>query len=203
MKHLLVFVFVILTLGIRHSSQAAIIFTDNADIPIPMDWDGVFLNLATGATQHSSSLPSDFDTAPWFNPFFGGNYVLLSDLANLATTGSDQLVALEPGAMVDSNLTFTTGVSNSTTHMGPAANQFKPNTPGYIGFQMRSSPTSNNHYGWMRVRFSNTGAGSILSYAYESIAGLGIAAGITAVPEPGRAMLLLIAATAFLFRRRR
>ena len=185
------------------SARAAVFYTDNADIPIPLNIDGVYLNLATGST--ASLEPGSYNTAPWINPIFGGVFVGNGALANLAITGSDQLLNLSYGTMIDDSLAFTTGESGSSTHMGPAANQFQPNTPGYIGFQMKASPTADICYGWLQVTFNNTGSGVITRYAYQSTPNTAIATGfsIAAVPELSRALLLMLGIAGVTLRRKR
>jgi hypothetical protein len=182
-------------------AQAIIIFYDSP-IPIPLDGNGVYLNLFSNATTGSE--PGSFDTAPWINPFQGGVYVATSALICPVIVGADQIVNLASGTMIDATQTYAPPApSGSASHMGGSAGQFRPNTPGYIGFKMQASPTSDTYYGWMSVSFNNTGSGSILSYAYESTAGTGIVAGATAVPEPSRAVLLLLASVGLLLRRKR
>jgi hypothetical protein len=197
--------FVILAFGIRHSTNAAIIYVPNANIPIPQNMHGVYFNVFTGETVTSSTAPGSFDTAPWLNPFQGGVFVGTSALFCPIITGADQIVNVASGAMIDSSQTYAPpAASGSTTHMGPpGGNQFQPATPGYLGFKMQTSPTSDTYYGWMQVSFNNTGGGSILSYAYENSPSTGIAAGFSAVPEPSRALLLMLGAYGLLLRRRR
>ena len=198
-RHLLAFV--ILTFAIRHSADAAIIYVSSST-PIPYDSGGVYLNPSSGLT--AGSQPGTFDTAPWINPFQGGVFVASSGLFCPIITGSDQIVNVAGGSMIDSSQTYAPpAASGSTTHMGGSAGQFQPNTPGYIGFKMQTSPTSDTYYGWMQVSFNNVGAGSILSYAYESSPGTGIVTGLIAVPEPSRAVLLLLGMMAAVLRRRR
>jgi hypothetical protein len=201
MKTLLL-AFAILAFGSMAPLSAAIVFVESPTIPIPQNIGGVYLNVATGST--SASEPGNWSSAPWLNPFYGGVYVGSSDLFRPVIVGSDQIVNLSAGSVVDGTQNFAPPVSSgSTTHMGAAANQFQPNTPGYIGFQMKTSPTSATYYGWMRVSFNNTGAGSILSYAYESTPSTGITVGVSAVPEPSRALLLMLGALSLAIRRRR
>ncbi|MBK8039612.1 MAG: PEP-CTERM sorting domain-containing protein [Verrucomicrobiaceae bacterium] len=198
-RHLLAFV--VLTFAIRHTADAAIIYVSSST-PIPYDSGGVYLNPSSGLT--AGSQPGTFDTAPWINPFQGGVFVASSGLFCPIITGSDQIVNVAGGSMIDSSQTYAPpAASGSSTHMGPGGNQFQVNTPGYIGFQMKSSPTSDTYYGWMQVSFNNTGGGSILSYAYENSPGTGITAGFSSVPEPSRAMLLMLGLGAALFKRQR
>ena len=183
-------------------SKAAVIYT-GTPIPIPQDFNGISLNPLTGTS--TGAYPTDWSSAPWINPFFGGVDIATSPLFLPAITGADQIVNVALGAVIDGATTFALGESGSSTHMGLALNQFQLSTPGYIGFTFKPGVGGPSYYGWMQIVISNTGVGSIVEYAYDDTADTGIAAGFTglAAPEPGRAVLLLLGAVACALRRRR
>lgn len=197
MKHH--FTLYLLALLLPGTAKAAVILTVTSNIPIPQNHAGLYLNVFTGATAGSE--PVNWNLEPWMNPFQGGVYVGNSLYLRPVIKGADQIVNLAPGTMIDNTRTYAPGQSGSDKHMGPAADQFQPNSIGYIGFQMQSSPTADICYGWLQVTFNNTGAGSITSYAYETIPGQAIAAGFP-IPEPSGALLLCAGAAAALSRRR-
>jgi hypothetical protein len=193
----------LLSAALVGSSKAAVIY-HSTPISIPLDFDGVFVNPLTGTT--TATQPGDWNTAPWFNPFFGGVYVWTSDLLRPEITGADQVVNEAINAVIGSGSNFAAGESGSATHIGPSGNQFQLGTPGLIGFTFKAATGGPSFYGWAKVSFNNSGAGSVLEYAYEDTAGTSIAAGfngIVAAPEPGRAMLLLLGGFALGMRRRR
>jgi hypothetical protein len=71
-----------------------------------------------------------------------------------------------------------------------------------IGFRFVNATTGGTHYGWMRIQFTGTSFSqprAIVEYAYESVAGASIEAGV--IPAPG--VLALLAAAGFMVRRRR
>jgi hypothetical protein len=183
------------------SLRAAVVYSGTVDIPIAQNFTGLYLNPLSGAT--SGSHPGDWNTAPWLNPFFGGVYVGNGDLLRPVVTGADQIENLTLGAMINGSSAVVTGESGSTTHIGPEANRFQLNTPGLIGFVMQPTTGGPLHYGWLLVTFHNSTSGMIHSYAYESTPGTGLQAGIVGVPEPGRALLLLLGLTGLMLRRRR
>ena len=189
-----------LLLGLPASASVVYISTP---ISIPQDFDGVFVNPLTGVT--TATQPGDWNTAPWFNPFFGGVYVWTSDLLRPEITGADQVVNEAVNAVIGSSGTFAAGESGSSTHIGAGANQFQLGTPGIIGFTFKATTSGPSFYGWAKVSFSNSGAGSVLEYAYDDTAGTSIPAGFTgsAAPEPGRTVLLMLGGVALGMRRRR
>ena len=173
-----------------------------ACIPIPLTLDGIYLNLLSGAT--SGTQPGDWNTAPWLNPFYGGVYFGNDDLARPIVTGVDQIVNLGAGTMIDATSNFVAGESGSTTHIGPAPNQFQLGVPGYVGFTFQPTIGGDVYYGWASLTIQNTGPGTINSYAYENTPDLGILAGSTvSLPEPSRALLLMLGLLGVVVRRRR
>lgn len=185
------------------SARAAVVVT-TLNAPIPLTFEGLHLNPYTGATSTASSVP-DWNTSPWINPFFGGVYIASGDLLLPIITGTDQIVNLAAGTVIDGSLAHTLAESGSTTHFGAGAGQFQAGVAGYIGFRMQPVAGGPVHYGWIKATLNNTGAGVIESYAYESTPGEPIAAGATVsgAPEPSRAVLFLAGATWGLLRRRR
>jgi hypothetical protein len=189
----------LLALVLPSLAPAAVIFSGTVNLPIPQNNAGLYLNVFTGAT--AATKPVDWTTAPWVNPFQGGVYVANSVYLRPAIKGADQIENVIPGTQIGSTMTYTSSYSGSDKHMGPGADQFRPNTTGYMAFQMQASPTADINYGWLEVSFNNTGAGTVTSYAYESVAGLALPAGIP-VPEASQTMLLGIILVSTLRRRR-
>jgi hypothetical protein len=179
--------------------QSAVVYSGVQSIAIPLDFDGVYLNVLSGATGFSE--PGTWDTAPWFNPFFGGVYTTNPALLRPASDGFGQMVNLAVGTMIDSTSNFAAAAGGSTTHVGGAVNQFQISVPGYLGFEFEPTTGGQTQYGWMQITINNTGAGTIHGWAYESTAGTGILAG--SVPEPGRALLLMLGLMGVVVRRRR
>ena len=70
---------------------------------------------------------------------------------------------------------------------------------GYVGVQFFGA--DGLHYGWIRVRGGYQSYGTILDYAYNTVPGQGLAAGV--VPEPSTWALLAVGAAAFCFGRRK
>ena len=185
----------------RPSAEAAIIYSGPLSTAIPQDPNGIYLNPLSGTT---TSYPGDWNTAPWINSFFGGVYIGNSDLLRSVVTGTDQIINLPLGTLINSLSTFAAGESGSSTHIGAALNQFQLGIPGYIGFAFEPNTGGSTHYGWMSLTINNSGVGTLLGYAYDDTAGAGIEVGATgAVPEPSRALMLLLGALRVMLRRKR
>ena len=182
------------------ASRANLIYS-GTDIIIPLDLAGVYLNLSTGATALSQ--PADWNTAPWINPFFGGVYVASSPLLLPVITGTDRILNLAAGTVIGAAGTFAPGESGSSTHVGPAADQFQIGVPGIMGFKFLMTPGGAVHYGWLGMVVNNTGAGTITEWAYESTPDTAVLAGSTTpVPEPAVVAVGLLCLAVGLARRR-
>ena len=200
MKSRLPILLPILLLIAAPATRAATIFSGILDLPIPLEFEGEYLRLDTGAT--AAALPADWATAPWINPFFGGVDIGNSPLLRPVITGADQILNLAPGTLIGSASTFAAGESGSSTHVGLGLGQFALGVPGYLGVAFRSTAAGPDYYGWMQIQISNTGPGKIICWAREDVSGAPIQAGAGAVPEPGTALLSLMGAGLALRRRR-
>jgi hypothetical protein len=191
MKHRSLLVLLFLATAVL-GARASIDYSGIQDIPIPLTFEGVYFRLDTGAT--STTLPADFNTAPWLNPIFGGVGIGNSPLLRPIITGTDQILNLAPGTVIDATSNFLGGASGSSTHVGTGAGQFLLGTPGYLGAAFQSSVGGPEYFGWIRLELNNAGAGRIISWAVEDVSGAPIQVGAigTAVPEPGTALSGLV-----------
>jgi PEP-CTERM motif len=181
--------------------RAMIVYSGIQDLPIPLNSEGAYLQIHSGAT--AAAFPLDWATAPWINPFFGGVYIGNSPLRRPVITGTDQVINLAPGVSIGGGSNFVSGESGSTTHVGAGAGQFALNVPGYLGFTFAPTVGGPDHYGWLQIEIHNTGPGKIISWAYEDTPGASIEAGAPVVPEPGSLALLALAGAGLTLRRRR
>jgi len=183
--------------------RAAVVYSGVEDIAIPQNFAGVYLNISTGATAPSE--PGTWSTAPWLNPFFGGVGIGNSALLQPIVTGTAQIVNLPAGTTIGAGANFVLGESGSSTHVGPAANQFQPGVEGYIGYQFQLPGGGGaDYYGWLGIQVNNAGAGTITDWAYQNTPGAGVAAGsLLVVPEAGTALPGIALCGVYLMRRRR
>ena len=164
-------------------SAAEVIYSGLQDISIPANYDGVFLNVETGAWNTDTLSPqSGWD----INPFFGGSVLWNSPAFQPVRSGTDSLDAvlnLAAGTVVNSGSVYSTfvqqtggqnvggpGYGGSQTHIGAGVGQFADGVEGYFGFKINGA-----NYGWMRVVFTNNTSGAMIKeWAYENT-GAGIA----------------------------
>ncbi len=188
-------------LGAIPTAHGAIVYSGLQNIAIPYSFSGVYVNIQTLGTSFNQ--PADFDTSPWLNLDFGGvdisNGVSISPI--VIGVGLDQVTNLSGGSAVGPAASFASSPNASTTHLGPAVDQFQSNTPGYIGFSFNASPAGPAKYGWMRISIndSGTGNGTVHDWAYEDVAGTSLPAGV--VPEPTGLALILWGMGSVLLRR--
>lgn len=193
--------FVILSLGIRHSTHAAIVYSGLQNIAIATTFDGTYLDVDNCNTSTST-------ITGWDVNFFFGGYGIANSAAfqpvRATTSNMSAVLNLAAGTLVDGTSVFSTGEAGSDSHMGSGANQFQSGIDGYIGFKFTTNSSAGPYYGWMRVSLTYNTAGAVIKdWAYDNT-GLGINAGsLLAIPEPSRACLLLIGCLGIHFRRRR
>lgn len=195
----------LLALALANTASAAVIYSGVQDVAAPFGFDGVYVNVVTNST--SLTEPGTWTTAPWINPFWGGTVIGSNDQLRpsviAGTAGAEQIVNHAFGSEIGSTTYFASDYNGSETHIGVASWQFQLDTAGYIGFTFDLA--GDTHYGWMRVTpGSGGGAGIVHDWAYNSLPDEGIYAGLLlGVPEPSRALLLILGMSVAVLRRRR
>lgn len=193
--------FVILSFAIRPSAQSAVIYSGVQNIAIPTTFDGVYLDIDTATT--STSVITGWDVNPFFGGYAIGNSAAFQPVRS-GTGNSDSILNLAYGTLVDSLLNYATGEAGSSDHIGGVAYQFTEGAQGYLGFKFTTNSNSGPFYGWMRLTLTANTSGAIIhDWAYDDT-GAGIFIGsITSVPEPSRALLVMVGLASTLLRRHR
>lgn len=188
--------------GAEQRADAYIVWSGILNINIPSNIDGVYLNVISGQASTSGSSVPGWDVNP-----YGG-----SGLTFFTPPGGGVLAGLGSSGSLADNLAFNTVVGPAQTFVSGAvgiessgATAFNPNSSqNLVGFRFINEATGGTHYGWMRVQLWS-GAGlqprAIVEYAYESVAGASINAGL--IPAPGALALLGAAGLLGVGRRRR
>ena len=188
-------------------APAAIVWFANEEIPIPTTFEGVSVDLETGASETDADGVVGGD----INLLLAGENIT-NDADQGATMPTLQFVRLGPanddpvrnmtvGETVDGGTaTFSTGFGGSGSP-NPHFPTFTPGASGYIGFSLEHS-TLGPVYGWMRVtlRDDNTTGGVIHEWAFEDSGG---SIQVGAIPEPGSVFLAFLAFAVVALRRKR
>jgi autotransporter-associated beta strand protein len=169
---------VILLFVIPYSAQSAIIYSGLRNIAIPTTFDGIYLDIDTGATSTSTITGWDL------NFFFGGIGIGGSDAfqpARMGTGNMDTIRLFGVGDLIDNTLSFSTGETGSSDHLGATGN-FKEGVEGYLGFRFTRNNLSSPFYGYMRLTLTANEPGAVIhDWAWDDTGGsLQVASGSTA-----------------------
>lgn len=184
-------------------AQAVVVYSGVVNLNIPATTNGLYLNVVTGANNlpaggAGSTVPG-WDINPWsatglgfFNPASpaGGAYVV---------TAPNFAANLAPNTLIGAGSSYGAGGSANT------AQWVLNSSDNLLGFRFTNEGTGLVHYGWARLGLSGTiaGARSVVEYAFESDAGVGILAGVAVVPEPSSFAMLGLGVAGLLAARRR
>ena len=171
------FLLVILFFVIPYSAQSAIIYSGLRNIAIPTTFDGIYLDIDNGATSTSASTGWDV------NFFFGGIGIGGSDAfqpARMGTGNMDTIRLFGIGDRIDNTLSFSTGETGSSDHLGALGN-FKEGVEGYLGFRFIKNNLSGPFYGYMRLTLTANELGAVIhDWAWDDTGGaLQVAGGST------------------------
>jgi MYXO-CTERM domain-containing protein len=182
------------------SANAAIVYSGVINFACAIDIDGTYINVETAQLSNGpgAGVPG-WDVNPYrsssgsgmnfFSPTGGGMVSALS--------GVGPALNLAAGTVIGSTSNFSSSVS--TIPFGSGAGQWQYGANNLVGFRFVSS-AGTTHYGWMRFLMGSQPATgnlvtrTVVDFAYESVAGASIGAGV--VPAPGAIALLGLAGLA-------
>jgi MYXO-CTERM domain-containing protein len=189
--------------GVAASADAAIVYSGVLNFVCAVDIDGCYINVETGVLSNGpgSGVPG-WDVNP-YSSAGGMNFFNSTGGGQLRQPGQTTGPAgnLAAGTVIGASGSFNTATTNV---YGNAAAGWQYSATNMIGFKFVSS-AGTTHYGWMRFAMGAPGSAgtamtrTVVDYAYESVAGTSIAAG---VPAPGALALLGVAGLAGARRRR-
>lgn len=176
--------------------SAGIVWSGLVDIEIPNTYDGITLELETGATSTAQNPDA---LAGWhLNFFFGGVGIASSDRCFPVQAGTNPIepvLNLAAGTIVSQTTQWYgtahsgSGGTQDSYHIGSEPDQFIDGTPGYLGFayQMAEGPSFGGtgiRYGWMRLTLTESGGtGMIHEWAYEGSDAVGASIEVGVIPE--------------------
>lgn len=174
--------------------EAQVVYTDvdpdetamDSSVDIDFDGDGTpEMAISENTTRVQTTVQTDPDGAQFVDAVIGNAfpygtntyaYVLPLD-AGTDISGSNPDLTLLGKFAIPAQATFTFASADPNGWIG--------STDAYVGVRFTGG-AGTQHYGWIRVDFDAAGNVTIKDYAYESSAGVGIAAGATGVAtEPG------------------
>jgi len=174
------------------AANAAIVHWANANLVIPANVDGMYINVETRVTGSAGSVVAGWD----INPYSATSLTWF----NATGTGMMRYPGVTTGSA--GNLTLGTAVGATGSYgsgavvVGAAAGNWQLNASNYFGFRFVAADGL-THYGWGRfvIGASIFGADrTVAELAYEDVAGAAINVG--AVPAPGAIALLGLAGLA-------
>lgn len=174
-------------------TQAAIVYSGVVNVAAPNTFDGVYLNVITGASGQTK--PMGWDINIWHT----------SLLVFFGNTGASFVAGLGATATSVDNLALGTLVNASQGYDGHAVGEtagatsfLLDSSQNYVGFMFHNEDTNRTNFGWFQLSLGSAynRPRSIVSWAYENT-GAAIAVGNTgltaAVPEPGSLALVALA----------
>lgn len=177
------------TAGAMTSAHAEVI-TFSTPIVVPNNFDGLYLNLLTGANGTSGASVPGWD----FNPYNSGtglsffwNGAVPASSGGVAGTTTGPYLDLALGSVISSSSTFT-----SVTSTAQAA-AFKVAGDHILGFRFYNEAAAAINYGYahLRVEGANGFPLTIMGWSFDNSG-----AAITVVPEPATGLMLSIGALA-------
>ncbi len=185
------------TVAMSAAAANAAIVTWNANLVIPNNIDGQYINVETQVYGSAAGLAAGWDLNP-----YGTSTTTMSWFAAAAPSGcvtglgqggtTIAVASLSGGTLVSAASTFGNTASSVT------AGGWVLNSANYFGFRfLAAAGTTHYGYGVMTVG-ATMGVRTLTTISYESVA----ATGITVIPAPGALALLGVAGLASVRRRR-
>ena len=160
-------------LAVASPASADVVWSGPVNLIINSDFNGLYLNVLTGAYNTTGGGGGTVEGGWHINPYGSNGLYWFQSTSNgvgyLKAPGSTALANVAVGTLIDGSSTYGTGGASTNLTL---------NGTSIVGF--RFTLDGGTHYGWFRVSLSDTYAGqprSIVDWAYESTVGAPIAAG--------------------------
>jgi hypothetical protein len=173
------------------SDANAVVVTFSTPISVPNNFDGIYLNLLTGANGTTGASVAGWD----FNPYNSGTSLSFfwsatpSQASGVASTTTGPYLDLAPGSSISSGSTFAQVTATAAT----AA--FQTVGTHTLGFRFYNENTAAINYGYMTLTSDGT-TGFPLTITGWSFENSGAAITVSSVPEPATGAMLTMGALA-------
>lgn len=188
-----------IALGAAAAANAAIVRW-NANLVIPANFDGLYINIATQSTATSSTAIGGWDINPYGATtinFFASATAPNPTTTFVRTQASGGPSSLAGGTVISAASTFANSTAAVISATGVGSNGWAINATNYFGFRFYNETTGAINYGYGAMQVGATAATRTLLFVEYGDAG----ESVTVVPAPGAIALLGLAG--FAGRRRR
>jgi formylglycine-generating enzyme required for sulfatase activity len=160
--------------GAAGAASADVVYFADQNLIINSDFNGLYLNVLTGAYNTTGGGGGTVEGGWHINPYGSNGLYWFQSTSNgvgyLKAPGSTALANVAVGTLIDGSSTYGTGGASTNLTL---------NGTSIVGF--RFTLDGGTHYGWFRVSLSDTYSAqprSIVEWAYESTPGASSAAGV-------------------------
>ena len=179
------------TLAMTTAAHADII-TFSAPVSVTNSFDGIYLNLLTGASSATGAGTPGWD----FNPYNSGTSLSFfwsatpSQASGVAATGTGPYLDLAAGSTISAASTFAQVTATANTLAFQSAGTHT------LGFRFYNESTSAINYGYMTMLTGAGGTGFPLTITGWSFDNTGAGITVSAVPEASTTAMLSLGALA-------
>lgn len=164
----------IFTFGCVTMTQAAIVYTDIADVTLASG-DSISIDFNNDGTKEFSIVDNSFGTTPLpYTTFNGPNFGFVM-VGNQTAGGWDAIKGIDLNTPINSTSNFANNGADGYIDPDWSPSTFTSNQDTYIGAQFELNGAI--HFGWIRVHWNAAGTFIVKGYAYEDQVNTEIPAG--------------------------
>ena len=145
------------------SVMAEIIDSGVINLNLPATFDGLYINLTTGATGITGSSTPGYDLDPYLANATGFSiFWCQTNCGGVAEATTGPLIVLAPGAVIGPSQTFSSAVSGAAP--------FRAGITGYVGVKFLNEETGSINFGYVLLSTSVPLGypATLVRYAYDN-----------------------------------